>query len=96
VGTDTPPETPSLDTLISNVLLMDGNTTAPSGVNIGYSVTVTAPRNMGLDLGTAAVVNVDFNGVRNGDGSITQPGPTFVGQSAAGGGTVWSRSVVPG
>lgn len=57
VGTDTPPETPSLDTLISNVLLIDGNTTAASGVNIGYSVQVPAPRNMGLDLGTVTELN---------------------------------------
>ncbi len=56
-GTDTPPEIPTLDTLISNGLLIDGNTTASSGVNIGYSVTVTTPRNMGLDLGVATELN---------------------------------------
>ncbi len=57
VGTDTPPETPSLDTLVSNGLLIDGNTSTASGVNIGFSVTVTAPRNMGLDLGVETELN---------------------------------------
>src|SRR5687767_4392338 len=36
------------------------------------------------------VINVDFNGVRHGDGGIPQPGPTYVGQSPGGGGTVWN------
>jgi hypothetical protein len=57
LGTDTPPEVPSLDSLISNPLLIDGITNAASGVNIGFSALVTEPRNMGLDLGSETELN---------------------------------------
>jgi hypothetical protein len=39
------------------------------------------------------IINVDFNGVRNGNGSVTDVGPTYVGVSAPGGGTVWNGIV---
>lgn len=57
LGTDVPPEVPTLDTLVENPLLIDGNAGAGSGVNIGYSPTVTDPRNMGLDLGLETELN---------------------------------------
>jgi hypothetical protein len=57
LGTDTPPEVPSLDSPISNPLLIDGNTNAASGVNIGFSAVVTEPRNMGLDFGAETELN---------------------------------------
>jgi len=36
------------------------------------------------------VVNIDINGSRNGDGGPAEVGPTYVGVSAARGGTVWN------
>ena len=57
LGTDSPPEVTTLDTLVSNPLLIDGVTNAASGINIGYSALVTGPRNMGLDLGTETELN---------------------------------------
>jgi len=60
MGTDVLPEDPTRDTLVSNPLLIDGNTGASSGVNIGYSATVTDPRNMGLDLGLQTELNIIY------------------------------------
>lgn len=41
----------------------------------------------------AVIVNVDFNGVRNGDGGLPEIGLTYSGPSAAGGGSVWNGVV---
>ena len=57
LGTDTSLEDPTLDTMVSNSLLIDGVTNVASGINIGYSTLVTGPRNMGLDLGTETELN---------------------------------------
>lgn len=60
LGTDIPPETPASDTLVSSPSLIDGNTAAGSGINIGYSAAIPGPRNMGLDLGAETELNTLF------------------------------------
>jgi hypothetical protein len=58
LGSDIAPEVPSNDTLISNPLLIDGNVSAGSGINIGFSLLFPDPRNMGLDLGQETELNI--------------------------------------
>jgi len=66
-------------------------------VKIVFADTATPPATMSREYGFVVIndqaasllLNIDFNGVRN-DPGPDEPGPTFAGQGAGGGGTVWN------
>lgn len=60
LGTDVFPETPQFDTVVSKPLLIDGNSIQPTDINIGYTPTVTNPRNLGLVFAAPTEMNLIF------------------------------------
>ncbi len=56
-GSITPPETPLFETMVSKPLLIDGDTTTPTDVNIGYSLNQN-PRSMGVVVAAPTDMNL--------------------------------------